>query len=346
MSSPQSCALSPRACGVCRKQEDLIRCPGCLVVYYCGRDHQAIDRKLHEEGCTKTEKALARLEKEEQTLRDHPGGMFENGVGRFFKIKETRQYMIVRKQVVTTLLQSFGAAGGRADAVRTALDHILDMLRLGRGDYMGVRDVAPTLFIRLNRDQEAYDFAKWYATTGNPSHCAWDDLDLPFLDIKGADVLEPPMENWANSRWIKMIHVVAVILIKVRVLLDLQAAINTTRALQGSIPEEMIGLICEQIVGSTLRSRPEVLHRGTEEISGHVGTIKGHIRDLYRSVNEYNPHFWRLMLKNPDEAAARKPYCYSLQSEEEACSVISYSLASWIETPGSFDVMRSVSQTA
>ncbi|RSL68592.1 hypothetical protein CEP54_002660 [Fusarium duplospermum] len=356
MCSPRSCTLSPRACGACGKREYLLkflRCPGCQVVYYCGRDHQVEDQIFHKEKCDEAKKARVLLEQEEKAVRDYPGGgllpdnIFENCVGHFWGIVVTRDYMCARYQLANTLLSAFGGSGGLVDAVQTALDHFLDMLRLSRSDEMGVRNVVPALLIRLNKDQEAYDFVRWYATTGDPDHCDWDDLNLPYLNIKDADVLEAPAEKWVNSRWIDLSHVVAVILIKVRTLLDLQAALGiASRAFQALVPDEIIGLVRKQLVGSIVQSRPGILNGGTEGIAHRVETIKGQIRDLYEAVNEYNPYFWQLMLDHSVEAAATRPSHYSPKSEEEACLCVGKSLASWLETPGSFDVMRSVSQTA
>ncbi|KAJ4317283.1 hypothetical protein N0V84_007419 [Fusarium piperis] len=220
-----------------------------------------------------------------------PDNIFENGVGLFWRITETRPYMRARYQLVDTLLLFFGAAGGCIDAVQTSLDHLLDMLQLCRSDNMGVRDVIPALFIRLNRDQEAYDFVKCYATTRDMSDYDCDDMDLPFLDVKDADILEPPVKTWTGSRSLQMSHVVAMTLIKVRILFDLQSALNTTKAFQGPVPEEIIGLIREQFVGSIVQSRPEMLKGGAEEIARRVETIKTQVTDLYGSVNKHNPHF-------------------------------------------------------
>ena len=62
-----------------------------------------------------------------------------------------------------------------------ALSHLLDMLRLCRGDNMGVRDVVPGLFLQLGRDQEYYHFLKWWAATGQYVDYDWGDMDEPYL---------------------------------------------------------------------------------------------------------------------------------------------------------------------
>ncbi|CCT63383.1 uncharacterized protein FFB20_09596 [Fusarium fujikuroi] len=355
MPLPEPRELTPRICelGTCSEADkDLLkRCSSCKAVYYCGASHQTTDRSHHKNACTIIKKARKAVEKEEQELRDHPGDMFtppnifENGVGHFWGIHETRAYMRARYHMVDVLLQVFGTPGGKIDAVQEALDHLVDMLRLCRGDNMGVRDLVPHLYIRLNRDQEAYDFVKWYATTGSESKYDWGDIDQPYLDIRDADVLEEPLETWANGKYLSLGHVAAVTLIKVRILLDLQSAQNAARALNGTIPPEIVGLIRGELVGSAVAGRPDILMGSTEHLSKLIKKVKGQIAKLYRSVNEYNPHFWRLMLSCPVSAASQRPGMYSHETKEEACLMIGYCLASWVETPGAFQLMKDLSQT-
>ncbi|KAI5357195.1 hypothetical protein Slin14017_G125160 [Septoria linicola] len=56
---------------------------------------------------------------------------------------------------------------------------------------MGVRQLAPALMLQLGKDQEAYDFMKWYGTSGSDDHYDWSNMDLPFLDLQGEDAFEP-----------------------------------------------------------------------------------------------------------------------------------------------------------
>ncbi|RBQ71319.1 hypothetical protein FVER14953_00128 [Fusarium verticillioides] len=355
MPLPEPRELTPRVCELSSCSEadtDLLkRCSSCKAVYYCGASHQTADRSHHKNGCTIIKKSRKAVEKEEQELRDHPGDMFtppnifENGVGHFWGIHETRAYMRARYHMVDVLLQVYGAPGGKIDAVQEALDHLLDMLRLCRGDNMGVRDLVPHLYIRLNRDQEAYDFVKWYATTGSESKYDWGDMDQPYLDIRDADVLEEPLETWSNGKYLSLGHVAAVTLIKARILFDLQSAQNAARALNGTIPPEIVGLIRGELVGSAVASRSDILLGSTEHLSELIKKVKDQIVKLYRSVNEYNPHFWRLMLSSPVSAASQRPGMYSHETKEEACLMIGYCLASWVETPGAFQLMKDLGQT-
>lgn len=74
---------------------------------------------------------------------------------------------------------------------------------------MGVRDVAPALDLRLGKDQECYDFCKWWATTGQEGNYDSGNLDNPYLDVKNADVFEPLPENLVG-KWPSLSHSVAI----------------------------------------------------------------------------------------------------------------------------------------
>ncbi|KAF7561032.1 hypothetical protein G7046_g3102 [Stylonectria norvegica] len=346
MSSVKTINLKPRACPVCHQKKDLSRCSSCQVIYYCGRDHQASHRATHKCCCLKVKKARALLQSEEQKLRDLPPdpysfyNVFEDHVGQFWGITETRPYMRARYGVAEATLKHLGPAGGYVDAVQVSLDHLKDMLRLCRGDNMGVRQLIPALYIRLGRDQEAYDFVKWYSTV--KSDYDWGDMDLPFLDLKGEDALESPTGMWVKDRWLDLAFSVAVTLIKVRVLLDLQALQNATRALRGTVPQEIIEIIRGQLVGGVVESRLEILLADTAETSRIVTTIKGQIKDLYKSIDKYNTHFWPSILYNPGPAVAASPEIYSAGTKSESNLVVGYSYASWAETPGALEMAKAI----
>ncbi|OAA33984.1 Zinc finger, MYND-type [Metarhizium rileyi] len=65
---------------------------------------------------------------------------------------------------------------------------------------MSLRGIIPSLYIRLGQDQSAYDFMKWYATTGQGPDYDWDDVYLPFLHLHGEDALEPLKDTDGPSR--------------------------------------------------------------------------------------------------------------------------------------------------
>ncbi|KAL6871746.1 hypothetical protein HDV57DRAFT_272005 [Trichoderma longibrachiatum] len=251
--------------------------------------------------------------------------------------------MRARYSMVDTMLMSYGTAGGPVDLIETCLHHLSEMMRLCRGDNLGLRDLIPALYIRLGRDQDAYDFIKWYATTGSEPDYDWGDMSLPFLDTKDADVFEEPPNGLLRTTFMDMSQAVALILIKVRILLDLQAIQNARIALKGSIPAEVIEMVRGQLVGNIVGPRQDILFAQTEETSGLVGKMKRQIQALYRAVKTYNPHFWKLLVNDPDAGVLRRPaHAYSPRTEDEALLVLGYNYAAWYETPGAVDMLKNL----
>ena len=111
-------------------------------------------------------------------------------------------------------------------AVYAAYGHIIDLLRLCRSDNMGVRDVLPALALRLGKDQQCYDFCKWWATTGQEGDYDWGEMDNPYLDIKDADMFEPPIEHFLGG--FDLAHTVVITLLKTKLLIDVRALQNSS----------------------------------------------------------------------------------------------------------------------
>ena len=347
MTAEQKPGPAPRACEVCRRRDGLLRCSGCQAVYYCSQPHQASDRTAHKRGCLAVKKARATLAAEEQKLREMPGDMFlpanvfETGVGRFWGLFETRPYMRARYGLADTLLHHFGSRAPRVAAVEAALAHMLDMLRLCRGDNMGIRDIVPSLYVALGRDQEAYDFMKWWATKAEESDFDWGDMSLPYLDIKDADVLEPPV-YW-TTRWVKLAHASIVVLIKLRILLDLQSMQSATRAFTGILPPEIIQGIRRHLVGDVVSARPEMMMGDLQAVARHMRTVRGQVLQLHRSIHKANPYFWNAMKGDPVAEGKTRPPHYSPGSEAEAYLTIGYTDVAWRSSPRALDTINELS---
>jgi hypothetical protein len=199
------------------------------------------------------------METEEQCLRAYPGDWmteadpFTNGVGHFWGILETRTYMRLRYAHIEALGKIH-----THDSVLAQYDHFRDMLRLCRGDNMGVRSQVPALLLRLDRDQEAYDFIKWYQTEGRRGDYDWGDMELGFLDIKNADAFEDI--GFMPPRFGDLSHTVSMTLIKIKLLLDLQ---NLTKAFQehgNKVPNEILDKILREVPRSPIISGNRGVH--------------------------------------------------------------------------------------
>ncbi|KAF2161582.1 hypothetical protein M409DRAFT_27977 [Zasmidium cellare ATCC 36951] len=155
------------------------------------------------------------MEKEERKLREEDPQLFERDVGHFWGIHETRPYMRSRAALIDELCTT-----NIREGVQSALDLALGNLKLCRGDNMGTRSLIPALMIRLGKDQEAYDFIKWYETSGN-------DMSLPYLNLHDEDVFENPEAALGDRKFGDLANQSCLALIKFRLLSDLQSLQNS-----------------------------------------------------------------------------------------------------------------------
>ncbi|KAI0802197.1 hypothetical protein GGR55DRAFT_701145 [Xylaria sp. FL0064] len=306
-------------CPVCSQylpaQTELLLCSGCKVVRYCGVEHQKKHRSKHKAACTSIVKSRTKLEQEEAALRAHPGdfflpsNVFENGVGRFWGLFETRLYMRARFAAADALLQI-----DTIRAVEKALAHFQDMLRLCRSDNMGVRDIVPGLLRRLGREQECYDFLKWWAVIDDEHHYNgrynWGDPSLPYLDIRGADAFEAV---YASARHLSLSQLVILALLKLRLYLDIEPHGPEYMDFGAPWPPpssefmQPIGEIVQKKVGAiTALDVPDISK-----------SLKDQYQALFRMVHEKNPYFWEALV-DASEDNPFLPSAYTVGSAEEA----------------------------
>jgi hypothetical protein len=157
---------SSPACQQCRRRDGLTRCDKCSTIYYCGRQCKAADRRDHKSRCgiiTRARKTHEKKYLEIAPMVDDEGYTpnVPPAFAASYLARHRSPYMRARLSLVEKLLFHYGTAGGPAELVQEVLDHVLDMLRVERTDRLRVRLRIPALYIRLGREQEAYDFLKW-----------------------------------------------------------------------------------------------------------------------------------------------------------------------------------------
>lgn len=275
---------------------------------------------------------------EEAELRATPGDgfmmppgatIFEEEAGHFWGIVGTRPYMQARYALVEALLKIKTYA-----AVEAALNHLLDMLRLCRGDNMGVRDIVPAVFLRLGRDQECYDFMKWYATTGERMDYDWGDMEEPYLDLKDENAFEAP--GPFVDKYAALSPTVSLTLLKIRLLFDCQALKNA--ALVGEkVPQEVLDNICSQMVGNIVSQRPDIVEG--KNLDPLIEDLQSQVSDVYDAVQNANKYFWPALVQ-PGANLTAPLAAYSRGSEEEMQLILQYLYNSWTETPGAIDYIR------
>jgi hypothetical protein len=139
---------------------------------------------------------------------------------------------------------------------------------------------------------------------------------------------------------------VTLLLIKVRILLDLQAVQNSITALGGTFPPEIIDIVGEKLVRRDVLFRHGPLLSRPEKLAPLMKNIKSQIKEVYKAVRGYNPHIWRLMVDDPDACVLRRPQFdgYAQRSEEEALFILDYTYAAWYETPGAVKMLRDLAK--
>ena len=328
-----------RRCSQCLVTDrPLLRCSACNVVYYCSRDHQVAHRPQHQSSCTQIRKARAKLAEEDYLLRHAtkdlftPANAFETDVGNFWCILGTRDYMRARFALVRMHLIPVNTF----DAIHEALGHMQDMLRLSRSDNLGVRDMVPGLMLRLDLDQECYDFVKWWVTCDPDSHRNSGDMTLAHLNIHGADVLEDP--GFLLGNFTELEYRVAILILKLKLLVDIRNLKITRKILaRRRLPVKLWAPIELAVVRSPLSI--ELQKSSLKSIIEIETKLMTHARQLGAAVVEANENFI-FHLFDPDEALSATPESYSAGSWEEMALTMQHSYPTWWETEGVLDLLN------
>ncbi|KAI0860277.1 hypothetical protein F4860DRAFT_504132 [Xylaria cubensis] len=316
-------------CPVCypnrRPQTQLLLCGGCKVVQYCSADHQKKHRPKHKAACNSIIKSREELEEEEAALRAHPGdillpsNIFENGVGRFWGLTGTRDYMRARCAAADALLQV-----DTIKAVEKALAHFQDMLRLCRSDNLSIRDVVPGLLLRLGREQECYDFLKWWAVVDYNND--WSALSLPYLNICGADAFEAV---GAFASHLSLSQLVILALLKLRLYLDIEAYDSECTDFQSWLSWPPSPTDFMRPIGEIVKKKVRTIT--SSDVSEISESLKDQYQALFKMVHKENPHIWEALVETSEDTASL-PSTYSHGSVEEAIVGVYQCKKAWEES--------------
>ena len=309
------------------------RCQGCKVVSYCSREHQSIDWPAHKTYCSTIKKARTRLEAQEIALRAHPGDVDTppdafteggEGWGKFWGFQGTRPYMSARYVLVEALLMVNTTA-----AVEAALDHSLDMVRLNRMDNQGMRQLIPTLLLRLGRDQQCYNVLKWHTTTLKEG-ATWSGIATPELDLRDEDAFYPVGDFIAAM--MPLPHLVILTLLKLRIMVDLKGF-----HLRCSTPGPHAP---QHIISGIMVKDAEYLDEGPAAALDMIMEFQMKlIKELYMAVHLQNVHFWAALL-DPRGHLRAKPNGYMMGSREEMQVTLQQTYNAWVKSPGAIKIVE------
>ena len=244
------------SCPVCTAVSHF-RFGGCHVIHYCGTEHQGEDWESHkavrhnlqlqyllltwlisEPACNANKKAQWKLAEKDAGLRNNNPSEWGPDVfewaGHFGDLWETEEYMRARDDVIESLLRIRTYA-----AVSAAHETLMGTLPLCRRGSWHAQFKIPAIKLRLGRDQDCYDFLKWWGAAGKDPHYDFGDMSLPYLDLKGENAFEKLWHD-DGTKPLDLNLTIALLLRKVKLRLDLDALHTSLIYVGEKVPQEIL----------------------------------------------------------------------------------------------------------
>lgn len=158
-------------CATChsRPEAGLLCCSRCHTAWYCNSNCQRAHYKSgHKQICLAVAKDLKKVEQLAIPLRNtpfdddpEPQNIFETQIGRFSLGEQTRTYMFSRHELVESYFHAAFDVEIK-EVWEKALFHALVLLREDASDPRGMMFVTPFILLYLNRDDDAFDFIRYW----------------------------------------------------------------------------------------------------------------------------------------------------------------------------------------
>lgn len=226
-------------------------------------------------------------------------------------------------------------------AVQSALDHLLDMLRLDRKDTMGVRDLIPGLYIRLDKDQKCYDFLKWWFTRSNDLNNWQQDGDDSVLNIKNANALETPAGFGRVHH--SLAHYGMLYLLKLRMVLNIVAIELVIKHTEAKLPSQLLGQVLSHMTNNVPKNNAPLWQdiKDCEHLHEHKTPLLAQLDALRRTIDHYNSAYL-LGVVEPESHYNAKPPMYAARDIPEVQVTLAQTYDAWLETPGSLAFLDGV----
>eukprot|EP01032_Pedospumella_encystans_P007763 gene7763-9271_t len=222
---------------------------------------------------------------------------------------------------------------GTYPAIQEALVQGRDMLRLCRSDNMGVRNRMIPLFLRLGSFkgmQDCYDFVKWWYTCDPDGRYDWANTSLPYLNISGADMLEPLYPQLVG-KYGDLHFSVGVAVIKMLLLFQLNeffaqfnALLLSTRA-TSSFVHNFRGNhgILGTVIAFLRPGYPCFANRSITQLRTLQGTLHQQVHTLLEHAEMHqNQRIWKALVNPAKVLRAPIPSYMSFGSAEEVIEVV------------------------
>lgn len=271
--------IAPPECFVCGRGSPSRICCGCGVVYYCSSKHRSDHRPVHESACSTVKELQEAFDREEAEYEDSIEFSLD---GTFRSPPDKRAYLRARFVLAKAILRI-----NTPDAVTKALSHFAIMMRIDRGDPFGAADYIPPLLLRLDREQECYNFLKWWAIrndAGNDDRGGYGHGPRFPLEYPPADAFEPLSRMRPRGlTTLSLSQLVSLTLLKLRLRIDLGHFRGVELELESyEAPRRHVGKL--------LRARIWCL-----DVEKAFWALDDQYCQLYRMVHSLNPHFWELI---------------------------------------------------
>lgn len=243
-----------------------------------------------------------------------------------------------------------------------ALEHVCDGDRwnyLWEHLYTAIADLIPVIDVRLGRDEEAYRFIYQEAQNSYPWNFGLRD---PSFTAQTVNALWKKHRSFEEMHYRTGLgHQVVLTLLAIKALRLVQDVQNISisgligKSVGGKvIPQEMIDNICKYLGTDFLANLFGIdLRKATSDATwtrNKIWEMKWVVTKSVYNTARSNKHIWRLML-DTDRFEARSEFGqfstetgWDAERMAEVVAVRQYQ--TWMETPGSFDILRTAMAAA
>lgn len=190
--------------------------------------------------------------------------------------------------------------------------------------------------LRLDLDQECYDFIDWYKTVGQSQTYDWSNMDVHILSIKDADVFESTRFLWCAYSP-DLHHCLTLMLLKIKIMIDIVNIRLIRKVLSGRLPAELWQAVELAVVRSPLLVK--FATKALPELSRFEGLLIGHVK----SLAWYTRHaIHEVMAGSLDLGKQLNPIpeVASFEYSDSRQALVQYAFPAWWETEGALEIFE------
>ncbi|KAL9626387.1 MAG: hypothetical protein Q9204_007348, partial [Flavoplaca sp. TL-2023a] len=329
-------------------------CKICKVALYCSENHRDMDEGSHRPSCERVHKAKRYLKDEQSDFRltaghnndndddetdddtddddfSYPAHLLAYDVNSYLNVPI---YVEAACQHIEALIQV-----KTVGSLELAAEKAREMFRCFPSDPMDLRSDLPAVYLRLGRDQEAYNLVKWWQLN------KLSDVEIhksypvvPYLDTEDADVFEWPSEIIGaidgNS---SLVNMFCVTLLKIKLLFDIKT-LRGGRMLLLQLPPELVTMVEAYIPPFTdvVRNNHQILTM--KDHTEPIADLTDQIKTCFEAVEKANVHLWPSLVNLELRPGGSR---HSPSNDKRTVDfVMDRCYDSWVETPGAIDVIR------